>query len=228
MNYIVIADFMVNDLMLRGNELIIFALIYGFSQDGQSEFSGSLSYIQERTGLSKPTVIDILKKLTEKKLIVKHEEFRNNLKICVYKTGKEILLEVVKFLNKSGKENLPPILYNKNNIYIGENEDENQKIEISEILKYLNNKSNKNFRLEAKGNRKDIKARLNDGYTISDFKKVIDAKTNDWKGTDMEEYLCPQTLFRASNFEKYLNKNSESKDYVQRNSMRESDVLEDE
>ena len=46
MNYITILDFMVSCLGLKGNELIIFALIYGFSQDNVSDFHGSLTYIQ--------------------------------------------------------------------------------------------------------------------------------------------------------------------------------------
>ena len=50
MNYITIVDFMVEDLKLKGNELIVFALIYGFSQDDVSDFHGSLTYIQQRTG----------------------------------------------------------------------------------------------------------------------------------------------------------------------------------
>lgn len=207
MNYITILDFMVTELMLRGNELIVFALIYGFSQDGQSEFEGSISYIQERTGLSRPTVVDILKKLVDKKLVVKIEEFRNNLKICTYKTSKETLLGVVNFLSKGSKETLPPILYNKKyNKYIGNEDSEEVKTQVSEILKYLNTKTGKHFRIEAKGNRDAVRARINDGYTLKDFKFVIDSKTNDWKGTAMEEYLCPETLFRPNNFEKYLNK----------------------
>ena len=39
---------------------------------------------------------------------------------------------------------------------------------------------------------------------ISDFKKVIDSKSNEWLGTDFEKYLRPATLF-GSKFESYLN-----------------------
>ena len=44
-NYIVIQGWMINQLNLKGNELLCYALIYGFSQDGKSEFIGSASYI---------------------------------------------------------------------------------------------------------------------------------------------------------------------------------------
>ena len=46
-SYMCIQAFMINDLHLKGVEKEVYALIYGFSQDGHSEFSGSLSYIQK-------------------------------------------------------------------------------------------------------------------------------------------------------------------------------------
>ena len=45
MAYIAIQDWMISDLQLKGNELLTYALIYGFSQDGESEFKGSLKYL---------------------------------------------------------------------------------------------------------------------------------------------------------------------------------------
>ena len=209
MNYITIVDFMVEDLKLKGNELIVFALIYGFSQDDVSDFHGSLTYMQQRTGLSRQTVVDVLKKLVDKKLIIKEEGFRNNLKICHYRTSQETLLGVVKKLDSTSQETLPlNLLYYKD--YIKDNNSEvgeDIKLKVTEIIKYLNSKTNKNFRVEAKTNREPIEARLKDGYTIRELKKVIDIKVSEWSGTNMDTYLCPQTLFRPSNFEKYLNQN---------------------
>ncbi|MFR7590250.1 MAG: conserved phage C-terminal domain-containing protein [Longibaculum sp.] len=206
MNYITILDFMVSDLGLKGNELIIFALIYGFSQDDVSDFHGSLSYIQERTGLSRQTVIDTLKKLVDKNMITKSTEFRNNTKICMYSTSQEIRLGVVKNLDLGSQEIRPPILYNKNYIKKDNSQvDEETKNKVTEIIKYLNLKTNKNLRVEAKVNREQIEARLKEGYTIKDFKYVIDVKTQEWLHSDMEAWLVPSTLFRPKNFERYLN-----------------------
>ena len=50
-----------------------------------------------------------------------------------------------------------------------------------------------------------MRARIAEGYTVDDFKKVIDIKAEEWLGTEMDKYLNPSTLFRPSNFEKYLN-----------------------
>ena len=46
-NYCTIQGWLINVLGLKGNELILFAIIYGFSQDGKSKYYGSLSYIQK-------------------------------------------------------------------------------------------------------------------------------------------------------------------------------------
>ena len=51
-----------------------------------------------------------------------------------------------------------------------------------------------------------IKARLDEGYTVDDFKTVIDKKVKAWKDDPkMSAYLRPETLFRPSHFESYLN-----------------------
>jgi len=45
---------------------------------------------------------------------------------------------------------------------------------------------------------------VNDGYKLEDFQTVISKKCAEWKGTDMEKYLRPETLF-GTKFESYLN-----------------------
>ena len=73
-----------------------------------------------------------------------------------------------------------------------------------EAVDYLNQKAGTKYKSNSKNTTKHIKARLNDGYTLEDFKIVIDKKCSEWLNTDMEKYLCPETLFGAK-FEKYLN-----------------------
>lgn len=89
-SFITIQAFMINDLHLKGNELLIYAIIHGFSQDGESEFTGSLQYLADWTNSTKQGVMKALKSLMEKQLILKNETFQNNLKFCTYKvTGYE-------------------------------------------------------------------------------------------------------------------------------------------
>ncbi|KKM94682.1 hypothetical protein LCGC14_1195780, partial [marine sediment metagenome] len=57
LNYYIVHGWMLNELHLKGNDLLTFAIIYGFSQDGESQFSGSLRYLQKSLGVSEPTVL---------------------------------------------------------------------------------------------------------------------------------------------------------------------------
>lgn len=91
-------------------------------------------------------------------------------------------------------------------IHIGEKENRNNIIYIVEIVEYLNEKTGKNFRATAEKTQKHINARLREGYTVDDFKKVIENKVSEWKGTNMEQYLRPETLF-GTKFESYLYQN---------------------
>jgi uncharacterized phage protein (TIGR02220 family) len=74
-----------------------------------------------------------------------------------------------------------------------------------EILNYLNEVTGKHFKA-IKSNLKPISARFKDGYTLEEMKEVIMVKTLEWKNNEvMAVHLCPTTLFRPSNFEKYVN-----------------------
>lgn len=75
----------------------------------------------------------------------------------------------------------------------------------SPIVEHLNSAANKNFKSNAKGTREFINARTKEGYTLEDFKEVINKKVKEWSNTDMEKYLRPSTLFNATKFESYLN-----------------------
>ena len=84
--------------------------------------------------------------------------------------------------------------------------DESDATPYKTIIEYLNKKVNKKFSYKSVSNRKLIKARFNEGYKLDDFIKVVDIKTNEWINDDkMKTYLQPSTLFRGSNFDKYLN-----------------------
>lgn len=83
---------------------------------------------------------------------------------------------------------------------------------IKEIIDYLNSKTNSRYTYKNKSYNKHITARLSEGYTVDDFKTVIDKKCDEWLGdSKMENYLTPDTLFAPSKFEKYLNQKSVKK-----------------
>jgi uncharacterized phage protein (TIGR02220 family) len=74
-----------------------------------------------------------------------------------------------------------------------------------EILDYFNQQAGTNYRASSKATQRLIKARINEGFTVDDFKKVIDIKVANWKDdSKMSKYLRPATLF-GTKFESYLN-----------------------
>lgn len=76
-----------------------------------------------------------------------------------------------------------------------------------EIIEYLNLKTGSKFKPTTKPYIQAIRSRLKEGYTVDDFKTVIDKKCREWKGTKLEKYLTPKTLFAPSHFDTYLNSN---------------------
>ena len=95
-----------DDLGLKGNELLVFAVIYGFSQGRQGCFKGSLAYLQEVCGISKMTAVNILKSLVEKGLLDKTEIFENGVKFVSYSVGIKIT-PGVKNLYRGGVKIIP-------------------------------------------------------------------------------------------------------------------------
>lgn len=77
--------------------------------------------------------------------------------------------------------------------------------DVSEIVDYLNLKTNTSYKANSDKTRTLIKARMNEGFTVDDFKTVIDKKVLLWgKDINMQQYLRPITLF-GTKFESYLN-----------------------
>ena len=75
------------------------------------------------------------------------------------------------------------------------------------VIDYLNMLCGTNYRSSTPKTRKQIKARVGEGFSENDFYAVIDKKSKEWLGTDMEKYLRPETLF-GTKFEGYLNQRS--------------------
>lgn len=73
-----------------------------------------------------------------------------------------------------------------------------------DIIHYLNTKLGTKYKASAEYVKKHINARLNEGYTLEDFKTVIDKKYKEWSGTEFAKFLRPETLF-GTKFSTYLN-----------------------
>lgn len=71
-NYFAVQGWMVTELKLKGNALMLYAIIYGFSQTTNTAFTGSVDYLCEWLGgVSRPTVINTLDNLVKQGLLTK-------------------------------------------------------------------------------------------------------------------------------------------------------------
>ena len=200
-NYIVVQGFMIKDLHLKGNELLVYAIIYGFSQAENQVFNGSLQYLADWTNSTKQGVIKCLKLLVEKGYIVKNDRVINGVKFCeYYATELNTVLNKVEYpAEQSLTGGIKQSLIN--------NISSNTLLDnIKKIIDYLNAKLNSKYSYKTKKTQDCIKARFNeiDGLTVDDFYTVIDKQYAKWHGTEMEQYLRPETLF-GNKFEGYLN-----------------------
>lgn len=170
----------------------------------------SNAYFAELYSVSKVSISKWINQLVEKRYISTE---------IIYKEGsKEILNRYLRIVNDPIKENFnTPIKEkfkdNNTDFNTTSNTTLNKKdnvtnvpsLPFSEIVKYLNEKAGTKYKASSKKTQNLIKARFNEGFTLDDFKTVIDKKTAEWL-TDqkMNQYLRPETLF-GTKFESYLN-----------------------
>jgi hypothetical protein len=105
-NYITILGWMTN-LGLNPNELLVFALIYGFTQDQKSKYTGSSSYISEILNISPNTSRSILKKLCEKDFLILEKTTNNNVTFNTYSISGRVYQILVMGIPKFGNGGIP-------------------------------------------------------------------------------------------------------------------------
>lgn len=128
-NYYQISGWMLNDLKLKGVALSVYAIIYGFTQDGESEFSGSRQYLADFTGTTRPTIDKALKELVDKGYIFKETVTVNNVNFNKYRVKLPIIQDVKK-LDRGCKETLQgckETLHNNNTYNIDDNNSNKKK-----------------------------------------------------------------------------------------------------
>lgn len=184
-NYINIQGWMVADLRLKGNELLVYAIIYGFSQDGENRFTGSLSYLADWTNSTKQGVSNCLKSLVEKELIIKNDKVINGVKFCEYHATdlNGVLNKVVYPMQQSCT---PPMQESCNNNIDLDNQS--------------NNLSNK------QGNKKDSFDKLIDAYLYPDGKSARFPNTSEIREL-LGEWLKVRKAKRAAMTDKAIELN---------------------
>lgn len=140
--YITIQQEMRDVLGLKGNELLVFAFINGYSQEGQGCYYGSLAHLQEVCGIaSRQTAIAVLKSLCEKGYIIKNEQL-HPVKMVSYSVCPKIGQGVQKL-----DMGCPKIGHNNKGININKERDNNGrtrfvKPSISEVAEFCLERNN--------------------------------------------------------------------------------------
>lgn len=214
-NYFVVQSFMVKELELKGIKRDLFAIIYGFSQ-GNGRFTGSLQYLADWLNSNRSTIQRSLKELVEDGLLEKFENQKNKITFIEYCTKVNTVdKKSTVGVDKKSTNNIDTNNINNNNINTLSNNNANSENLVKEVIEYLNLKAETKYRTDTANTKQFILRRLKEKFTLDDFKKVIDNKVKEWKGTNMEQYLRPATLF-GNKFESYLNSKINNKDKILR------------
>lgn len=194
--HVVLHDWMINDLELEKNEIIIFAIIYGFSHTENQYFTGSLQYLAAWTQNTKRNVIRILNSLVAKGYIGKTEQYMNGVKHCKYYTkyvpkiiAGDKLSPVVTKCHVSDDKMSPcsDNLSFDTSIYnigysIEDNREETapttppeEKIPYSEILEAYHTLCPSLPKVKKLSNdrKKAVRARIHDGFTVEQMKQAF-------------------------------------------------------
>jgi len=166
------------------------------------QFITGRKQLSSETGISESKVYRILKYLKNEQQI--EQQSNNNyttITILNWEKYQDSEQQIKQPVNNGRTTDEQPVNTYKN---VKNEKNKKNKILCVEIITYLNEKAEKNFRT-ANGNTKWIQARLNEGYMLEDFKKVVDIKTLKWKNDpDNNKFLRPETLF-GNKFDGYLN-----------------------
>lgn len=159
------------------------------------------SYFSELYNVSKKSVSTWINQLVDKGYVSTE---------IIYKEGsKEILHRYLRILLGGMEENVnTPMEENvkdNNTSFNTTTNNTKEYIPYVEIISYLNTKTSSSYKPGSKATKDLIKARWKEGFTLEDFQKVIDIKSEEWlNDSKMNMYLRPKTLF-GTNFESYLN-----------------------
>lgn len=89
--YFVIQDWMITALHLKGCELLVYAVVFGYSQKGAGCYFGSAAALAESLGVSRQTIVSTFKSLTERGLLIKTDDYHAGVHTCAYSANLDLL-----------------------------------------------------------------------------------------------------------------------------------------
>ena len=129
-------------------------------------------------------------------------KFRNDMS----EVGKDLSIESIKEVYEYGMPFFNGgFIFSENGSKRAKKQYSGETMELAQkVLTYFNEICGSTY-TPTKSNLEVINGRISEGYSISDFMRVIDKKSKQWLGTDQQKYLRPITLFAPKKFENYLN-----------------------
>lgn len=213
--------------MPNGKDYILFylkLLVESISHNGNLRFSDTIPYNEQMLATITNTNVDIVKAAMQIFLELNMIEVLDDATIYMIETENLIGSETAAAERKrKSRLNQSLLLAECDNVTpmsqechteirdkSKENRDKSNKDIYCAVISYLNEKTGSKFKWQSKDSQKHINARVTEGYTFDDFKKVIDIKCAEWLGdARMCKYLRPSTLF-GTKFEAYLNQRDTS------------------
>ena len=219
--YINIQSFMVQDLKLSGNELLTYAIVYGFSQDGESLFLGSSKYVSYALGVSRTTAIKALDSLTAKGLIIKIQEKINDVVFNRYKVSLQAIQKIDRGYTETVQGGYTETVQGgytetvHSNKYKDINNKNNKEI-YKQVVDLFNETCVSFPKVTALSDRrkKAIRARLNE-YSIDDIKRCFEmAEQSDFlKGKNNRDWRANfDWMMNTNNMAKIIDGNYTNKD----------------
>jgi uncharacterized phage protein (TIGR02220 family) len=172
----------------------------------RGQFVASYRFLQKRWGWRSLTKVETFLNMLKNESMIKTviSQGQSIITVCNYETYNQLKISK-KTPEKTGVGQIEDSEETK------QKEGSNKEETIYEqVVDYLNQKTGKGFKSKCTSTMKLINGRINDGYTLDDFKKVVDVKVFDNKAGKFDSmYLRPETLFNATKFEGYFNQSTQ-------------------
>jgi uncharacterized phage protein (TIGR02220 family) len=209
-DYTMINNYLIKDKNLNLKDKGMLLVLLSLPDNWDFSVMGLMTLCKE----SKNTINDILNNLEKYNYLERNKIYENgrikDWRYDIYEIPKKLYLKnqdiEIQDIDFLDIENYTQLNTNKESTKeLNTNNKEIYKESIEKIINYLNNKIDTHYKTTTPKTKQLITARLNEGFTVEDFIKVIDNKYSTWfKDKKMCTYLRPETLF-GTKFENYLN-----------------------
>lgn len=186
------------------------------SLDGEKGCYASNKYLAEFCQCGESTVSRAITKLRELGYI-RIASFDGRTRVlhsCLAKSARQTP-QISKAESSNRQDRILDKVTSKEKDSMSEKEPDAFETDIKAVIDHFNERCGTRYTYRNKAVNGMIRARLSEGFTVDDFKLVINTKASKWENDPkMRDYLRPKTLFSATNFESYLNESPQPTSYL--------------